>query len=174
MRPKSRKPSETGSTSRRHPFYGSRKMCAWLRRRGRVVNRKRVRRLMRRMGLESVAPKPDTSRPALQHKVYPYLLRNLEISRPDQVWCTDITYIRLAKGFVYLTAVMDWHSRYVLSWEIVGDDGRGVLRQCPGKRLARPWPPGDLQHRSSWRKLHGGAQGGRCADQHGWQGSGAG
>ncbi len=102
----------------RHPFYGSRKMCAWLRMQGHVVNRKRVRRLMGLMGLESVAPKPDTSRPAPQHKVYPYLLRNLEIGRPDQVWCTDITYIRLAKGFVYLTAVMDWYSRYVLSWEV--------------------------------------------------------
>jgi len=102
----------------RHPFYGSRKMRDWLRRRGYPVNRKRVRRLMRKMGLVSVAPKPNTSRPAPQHKIYPYLLRGLEIDRPDQVWCTDITYIRLAKGFVYLTAVMDWYSRRVLSWEI--------------------------------------------------------
>ena len=102
----------------RHPFYGSRKMRDWLERQGRRVNRKRVRRLMRKMGLESVAPKPNTSRPAPQHKIYPYLLRGLQIDRPDQVWCTDITYIRLAKGFVYLTAVMDWHSRYVLSWEV--------------------------------------------------------
>ncbi len=104
----------------RHPFYGSRKMCAWLRRRGHAVNRKRVRRLMGLMGLESVAPKPNTSRPSPRHKIYPYLLRNLEIGRPDQVWCTDITYIRLAKGFVYLTAVMDWYRRYVLSWEVSG------------------------------------------------------
>jgi len=102
----------------RHPFYGSRTMGLWLRRQGHAVNRKRVRRLMRRMGLESVAPKPNTSRAAPGHKVYPYLLGGLEISRPDQVWCTDITYIRMAKGFVYLAAVMDWHSRYVLSWEI--------------------------------------------------------
>lgn len=102
----------------RHPFYGSRKMVLWLRRQGHEVNRKRVQRLMRRMGLQSVAPKPNTSCPAPQHKVYPYLLRGLEITRPNQVWCTDITYIRLAKGFVYLTAVMDWHSRYVLSWEV--------------------------------------------------------
>jgi len=93
-------------------------MGLWLRRQGHAVNRKRVRRLMRRMGLESVAPKPNTSRAAPGHKVYPYLLGGLEISRPDQVWCTDITYIRMAKGFVYLAAVMDWHSRYVLSWEI--------------------------------------------------------
>ena len=73
---------------------------------------------MRKMGLVSVAPKPNTSRPAPQHKIYPYLLRGLEIDRPDHVWCTDITYIRLAKGFVYLTAVMDWYSRHVLSWEV--------------------------------------------------------
>lgn len=102
----------------RHPFYGSRKMRDWLQRQGYAVNRKRVRRLMRKMGLVSVAPKPNTSRPAPAHKIYPYLLRGLEISRADQVWCADITYIRLAHGFVYLTAVMDWHSRYVLSWEV--------------------------------------------------------
>ena len=102
----------------RHPFYGSRKMRDWLERQGYVVNRKRVRRLMRKMGLESVAPKPNTSRRSPQHKIYPYLLRGLEINRPDQVWCTDITYIRLAHGFVYLTAVMDWYSRCVLSWEV--------------------------------------------------------
>lgn len=102
----------------RHPFYGSRQMRNWLRRQGYKVNRKRVQRLMRKMGLVSVAPKPNTSRPAPQHKVYPYLLRGLEITRANQVWCSDITYIRLAKGFVYLTAVMDWHSRYVLAWEV--------------------------------------------------------
>ncbi len=102
----------------RHPFYGSRKMRDWLQRQGHAVNRKRVRRLMRKMGLVSVAPKPDTSRPSPKHKIYPYLLRGLEINRPDRVWCTDITYIRLARGFVYLTAVMDWYSRCVLSWEV--------------------------------------------------------
>jgi len=102
----------------RNPFYGSRKMTSWLRRQGYAVNRKRVRRLMRRMGLQSVAPKPGTSRPAPAHPVYPYLLRGLAIVRPNQVWCTDITYIRLAHGFVYLTAVMDWYSRAVLSWEV--------------------------------------------------------
>jgi putative transposase len=102
----------------RHPFYGSRKMSEWLNRQGWRVNRKRVRRLMGKMGLKSVAPTPNTSRPSPQHKVYPYLLRGLEIKRADHVWCADITYIRLAHGFVYLTAVMDWHSRYVLSWEV--------------------------------------------------------
>ena len=102
----------------RHPFYGSRQMRNYLRRQGHRVNRKRVRRLMRLMGLVSVAPKPNTSRPAPGHKIYPYLLRGLTIERPNQVWCTDLTYIRLAHGFVYLSAVMDWHSRYVLSWEV--------------------------------------------------------
>jgi putative transposase len=102
----------------RHPFFGSRKMRDFLQRQGYAVNRKRVRRLMRKMGLVSVAPKPNTSHRAPQHKIYPYLLRGLQIERPDQVWCADITYIRLAHGFVYLTAVMDWHSRYVLAWEV--------------------------------------------------------
>ena len=102
----------------RHPFYGSRKMRDYLRRQGYQVNRKRVQRLMRRMGLVSVAPKPNTSLAVKAHKVYPYLLRGLEIDHPNQVWCSDITYVRLARGFVYLTAVMDWHSRYVLSWEV--------------------------------------------------------
>lgn len=102
----------------RHPFYGTRKIRDILRRQGYPVNRKRVQRLMRQMGLESVAPKPNTSKPAPEHTIYPYLLRGLAIERNDQVWSTDITYIRLRGGFVYLTAVMDWHSRYVLSWEI--------------------------------------------------------
>ena len=102
----------------RHPFYGSRKMRDYLNRQGFLVNRKRVQRLMRLMCIESVAPKPNTSRPRKEHKVYPYLLKKLSITKPDQVWSSDITYIRLAHGFVYLTAVMDWSSRYVLSWEV--------------------------------------------------------
>lgn len=102
----------------RHPFYGTRKMTVFLNRLGYQVNRKRVQRLMRKMGLESIAPKPGTSRRALGHKIYPYLLRELTINRPDQVWCSDITYIRLPGGFVYLTVVMDWYSRFVLSWEV--------------------------------------------------------
>ena len=102
----------------KHPFYGSRKMRDYLNRQGFPVNRKRVQRLMRLMGIESVAPKPNTSRPSKEHKVYPYLLRKLSITESDQVWCSDITYIRMAHGFVYLTAVMDWASRYVLSWEV--------------------------------------------------------
>jgi putative transposase len=95
------------------PFYGSRKMAVVL-----GVNRKRVQRLMRRMGLEAVYPKRRTTRPAAGHKIYPYLLRNLQITRPDQVWSSDITYIPLRHGFLYLVAVMDWYSRYVLSWRL--------------------------------------------------------
>jgi putative transposase len=102
----------------RHPFYGTRKIRDVLRRKGFKVNRKRVQRLMRIMGIQSVAPKPFTSIPRKGHKVYPYLLGGLDINRPDQVWCSDITYLRMPGGFVYLTAVMDWHSRYVLSWEL--------------------------------------------------------
>lgn len=101
-----------------HPDYGSRRMTWWLSKQGVVVNRKRVVRLMRRMGLRSVLPQPNTSQRHPQHPVYPYLLRGLLIDRPDQVWCTDITYIRLTHGFVYLTVVMDWASRYVLSWRV--------------------------------------------------------
>ena len=100
----------------RHPFLGSRKICAYLKRNGYANNRKRVQRLMRNMGLVSVAPKPNTSLGNKAHTVYPYLLRNQTIDRPNQVWCSDITYIRLKGGFVYLVAIMDWHSRKVLSW----------------------------------------------------------
>jgi putative transposase len=102
----------------RHPFFGSRKMRDYLRRLGHRVNRKRVRRLMRKMGIKSVAPSPNTSKPSPEHKVYPYLLNGLDIGRANHVWCTDITYIRLEGGFVYLVAVMDWYSRKVLSWEV--------------------------------------------------------
>ena len=101
-----------------HPFYGSRKMRDHLRRNGYAVNRKRIQRLMRKMGLKSLAPGPNTSKPQPGHKVYPYLLNGLEINKANQVWCTDITYIRMPGGFVYLVAVMDRYSRRVLSWEV--------------------------------------------------------
>ena len=93
-------------------------MVAVLRRDGEVVNRKRVRRLMRLMGIEAIYQKPNTSRRHPEHKVYPYLLRDLVIDRSNQVWCADITYIPLAEGFVYLVAVMDWFSRRVLAWRL--------------------------------------------------------
>jgi putative transposase len=100
------------------PFYGVARMTHWLRTQGQVINEKRVRRLLRTMGLEAIYPKPRTSIPSEENKVFPYLLRGVSVERPDQVWATDITYIRLARGFVYLVAIMDWFSRYVLAWEL--------------------------------------------------------
>jgi putative transposase len=101
-----------------YPFYGSRRIAVVLRDDGWVVNRKRAQRLMQLMGLEAIYQKPNTSRPHPDHKVYPYLLRGLTINRPNQVWCADITYVPMAKGFVYLVAVMDWFSRRVLAWRL--------------------------------------------------------
>jgi len=102
----------------RTPFYGTRKMTAWLHTQGYPVDRKRVRRLLRLMGLEAVYPQPRISVPGIVEQRYPYLLRGMSIERCNQVWSCDITYIRLQRGFIYLMAVMDWFSRYVLSWEI--------------------------------------------------------
>jgi putative transposase len=100
------------------PFYGSRKMTQWLMGQGHLVNRKRVQRLMGLMGLEAIYPKPRTSLPDQQHRVYPYLLREVQVQDADQVWSTDITYIRMERGFMYLVAIMDWYSRYVLQWRL--------------------------------------------------------
>lgn len=102
----------------RHPFYGSRKMVVFLKSAGHIVNRKRVQRLMRQMGLAGMAPGPNTSRAHPEHAVYPYLLRGVAVVRPNQVWSTDITYIRLARGFAYLVAIIDWYSRKVLAWRL--------------------------------------------------------
>jgi len=101
-----------------HPYYGSPSITDELRSLGYAVNHKRVERLMRIMGLQAIVPGPHTSRPHPKHKVYPYLLRNMEIDTPDQVWSTDITYIPMRKGFMYLVAIMDWYSRYVLAWDV--------------------------------------------------------
>jgi putative transposase len=100
------------------PFYGSRKMMRWLWDQGYQVGRHRVRRLMQLMGLEAIYPKPKLSQPGPGHRIYPYLLKGVAITRVNQVWSTDITYIRMAEGFVYLVAVMDWFSRFVLSWAL--------------------------------------------------------
>jgi len=100
------------------PFYGARKIAAWLKSQGYRVNRKRVRRLMRIMGLKAIYRRPRTSKPAPGHKIYPYLLSGLKITRPNQVWAADITYIPMARGFLYLVAIIDWYSRYVLSWRL--------------------------------------------------------
>lgn len=100
------------------PFLGIRRIKDALLKLGHVVNRKRVQRLMRRIGIQAIYPKPNLSKANKQHKVYPYLLRNLDINRPNQVWASDITYIPMAKGFVYLTVIMDWYSRKILSWRL--------------------------------------------------------
>ncbi len=102
----------------KRPFYGSRRIRDWLQDEGYDINRKRVQRLMRQMGIRALYPKPRTSKPGKGHKIYPYLLRDLVIDRPNQVWATDISYIPMAKGFVYLVAVIDWYSRKVLSWRL--------------------------------------------------------
>lgn len=100
------------------PIYGSRKIAEELRRKGYAIGRKRVQRLMRLMGLQAIYRRPKTSKPVKVHNVYPYLLKELDITRPNQVWAADITYIPMAKGFMYLVAVMDWYSRYVISWRL--------------------------------------------------------
>ena len=112
------------------PFYGVPRLTEWLCSQGHTVNRKRVARLMRKMGLAAIYPKPKTSGMGKPSKTYPYLLKGLSITRPNQVWATDITYIRLNKGFVYLVAVMDWFSRYVLSWELSNSLDVFFCRNC--------------------------------------------
>ena len=100
------------------PFYGARKMAVWLKSHGHLLNRKHVRRLMQVMGLKAIYRRPRTSDPATGHKIYPYLLSGLAITRPNQVWTADITYIPMARGFLYLVVIMDWYSRYVLAWRL--------------------------------------------------------
>lgn len=101
-----------------HPEFGSRQMARWFRRQGYGVNRKRIQRLMRLMGLEAFYQKPNLSRPHPEHRIYPYLLRHLTVNRPNQVWATDVTYIPIEGGYLYLCAVIDWYSRAVLAWEL--------------------------------------------------------
>jgi putative transposase len=100
------------------PFYGARRLAAWLKNQGHQVNRKRIRRLMQVMGLKAIYRRPRTSQPAPGHKIYPYLLSGMRITRPNQTWAADITYIPMARGFLYLVAIIDWYSRYVLSWRL--------------------------------------------------------
>ena len=119
------------------PFYGSRRMALWLEQQGEVVNRKRVRRLMRIMGLEAIYPKPRLSQAGQGHRIYPHLLRGVEIERRDQAWSTDITYIPMASGFIYLTTVIDWYSRYVIAWglsnSLDGSSSLEVLEEALGR-----------------------------------------
>jgi len=113
-----------------HPFYGSRRMVIYLRAQGHTVNRKHVQRLMRVLSLAGMAPGPATSKAYPEHKIYPYLLRGVAVTRPNQVWSTDITYIRLAHGFAYLVAIMDWYSRRVLAWRLSNTLEAGFCVDC--------------------------------------------
>ena len=122
------------------PFYGSRRMKAWLERRRIQVSRKRVQRLMRIMGLRAIYRRPGTSRPAPERRVYPYLLRNTRITRPNQVWAADITYLPMARGFLYLVAVMDWHSRYVVGWRLSNTLEAGFCAEALTEALGRGRP----------------------------------
>jgi putative transposase len=123
------------------PYYGSRRMAAWLATQGHLVNRKRVQRLMRLMALVAVYQRPDTSKPAAAHKAYPYLLGGLSIEQVNQVWCSDITYIPMAKGFLYLVAVMDWYSRAVLAWRLSNTLGADFCIEALEEALARYGKP---------------------------------
>jgi len=119
------------------PYYGSRRMAAWLATQGHHVNRKRVQRLMRLLGLAAIYQRPKTSKPAAAHKIYPYLLRGLAIERVNQVWCSDVTYIPMAKGFLYLVVIMDWVSRAVLAWRVSNTLGADFCVEALEEALLR-------------------------------------
>jgi putative transposase len=123
-----------------HPFSGSRKLTRWLVQQGEAVNRKRVQRLMRLMGLEAIYPKPKLSAGGRGHRIYPYLLRDVSIERPDQVWSTDITYVPLPGGFMYLAAILDWYSRYVLAWRLSNTLDGSFCLDMLDKALSRGKP----------------------------------
>lgn len=125
----------------RTPFYGSRRMVEHLWRLGHTVNRKRVCRLMRKMGLQAIYPRPRTSTPNPEHKVYPYLLRDVAVTRPNQVWATDITYVPMAQGFMYLVAVIDWYSRKVLAFRVSNSLEAGFCVEALKEALARHGSP---------------------------------
>jgi len=123
------------------PYYGSRLMAKHLRRQGYIVGRKRVRRLMRKMGLQAVYQRPKTSKPHPEHRVFPYLLRDLTIDRPRQVWCADITYIPLHRGYLYLVAIMDWYSRRVLAWRLSNTLDASFCTEALDEALSLYGPP---------------------------------
>ena len=150
------------------PFFGSRRMAVTL-----EVNRKRIQRLMRILGIEALYPKPNLSRPAPGHEIYPYLLRGVSIERPNQVWSTDITYIPMHGGFLYLVAVMDWFSRFVLSWELSNTMETGFCLAAleAAFRFGQPeiWNS-DQGSQFTSRRFSGAAEKARHLDQHGWPG----
>ena len=122
------------------PFYGSPKMTYWLREKGYEVNHKRVERLMRIMDIKAIVPGPHTSKPRRENKVYPYLLRGMKIQTPDKVWCADITYVPMRRGYMYLVVIMDWYSRYVIAWDISNSLDALFCMEALEKALARGTP----------------------------------
>ena len=122
------------------PFYGSRRMRAWLERQGKPASWKRVQRLMRLMGLRAIYRRPRTSQPAPEQRLYPYLLRGASITKPNQVWAADITYLPMARGFMYLVAIMDWHSRYVVSWRLSNTLEAGFCAEALREALSQGRP----------------------------------
>ena len=156
------------------PFYGSRRMRAWLDRQGIPVSRKRVQRLlMRVMGLRAIYRRPRTSQPAPEHRVYPHLERNARVTRPNLVWAADITYLPMARGFLYLAAIMDWHSRYVVAWRLSNTLEAGFCAGALAEALARGRPEvfntGQGSQFSS-REVHPGPSGPSREEQHGQEG----
>ena len=123
-----------------YPFYGSRRIAAAMRREGTLINRKAVQRHMREMGIAAIYPGPNTSKRRLEHQVYPYLLRGLTISCPDHVWGVDITYVRMQTAWMYLVAVLDWYSRYVVAWELDQTLGLGFVLEAMGRALSEARP----------------------------------
>ena len=153
------------------PFLGSRRMTAMLRAEGSPVNRKRVQRLMRLMGIAALGPKPSTTKPAPGHKIYPYLLRNMTIERANHVWAADITYIPIGRGFLYLVAVIDWASRAVLAWRLSNTMDVSFCLSAARGGAGEVRPAGDLQHRPGLAihlgRLHRRARPSRGRDLHG-------
>ena len=156
------------------PFYGSRRMKVWLERQGIRVSRKRVQRLMRLMGLRAIYRRPRTSRPAKGHRVYPYLLRDAKVTGPNQVWVADITYLPMARGFLYLVAVMDWYSRYVVAWRLSNTLEADFCAEALMEALERG-KAGGVQHRPGepvhQPGVHPGPSGPWGEDQHGREGA---
>ena len=160
-----------------HPFYGSRKLTVLLEPTFGPINRKRVQRYMREMGIAGIAPGPNLSKRLTEHRVYPYLLRDITAQHPNHIWGCDITYIRLRHGWLYLVAIIDWFSRYVISWMLDETPGDWVCAR--GDRAsAGAGHPADLEHRSgqSFHQSagHPAARSGGRSDQYGWQGAGIG
>ena len=156
------------------PFYGSRRMKVWLDRQGIPVSRKRVERLMRVMGLRAIYRRPRTSRPAPEHRVYPYLLEKTTVTRPNQAWAADITYLPMARGFLYLVAIMDWHSRYVVAWRLSNtleaDFCVDALKEALGQGQPEVFNT-DQGSQFTSLEFHPGPSGPRSEDQHGREGA---